>query len=426
MILSRTTEQCSKGRVRSALDLRDWLNIMPATMTTKRRPRGSGGIIYRGKGSKRRMYVRVRYKDASGQVRDKLERVYSKSEVGETVHDLRQDLKVGGERVFTGAKLTFRELATLYAKSYHMPAMIVEGTKVSGLKSLRSSKMLLANLVAYFGERPIRSITYEDIKRFKQERLQTPAVWGLNTRGTSKAGNRTEKQRSVASVHREIEELRKVLRFATSQRWLLHNPLTMGAPLINKADEKKRIRILTHDEEARLLQVCVGKREHLAGFLVVAIDTFMRAGELMKLKRKDVDFRARTVRVVAENSKTNAPRIIGLTSRALLELEKLSDCLAPDDLLFTCGNVKRSFKTACRLAQIEGMRVHDLRHTGITRRLEAAARAGVPWQLVMKESGHTNTVTFMRYFNPDVEMMNRAADAMDLIREETTKEQRVM
>ena len=85
----------------------------------------------------------------------------------------------------------------------------------------------------------MRSITYGDLLRFKEERLKTRTVRGG--------------ERAIASVHRELELLHRILTVAVREGWLLQNPFNAGDPLISKADEKKRERILTVEEERRLL-----------------------------------------------------------------------------------------------------------------------------------------------------------------------------
>ena len=179
-----------------------------------------------------------------------------------------------------------------------------------------------------------------------------------------------------------------------------------------------RERILTREEETRLLVACTtpesqGKRSHLRPLLIMALDTGMRRGEIVKLKWSDVDFERRSISVRATTTKTLRPRTIGMTSR--LHAELLARWGASeqnaDALVFGMADVKKSFAAACKAAGIEGFRLHDARHTAITRMI----RAGMPAGEVMKISGHTQMTTFARYVNVDHQTATRAAAALDAL-----------
>lgn len=118
-----------------------------------------------------------------------------------------------------------------------------------------------------------------------------------------------------------------------------------GDPLISIADERKRERILTRDEELRLLSACEN-RKHLRAILICALDTGMRRGEILGLKWSDVDFEERVLTIRAFNTKTMKERQVSLTTRLTLELEQLWDASPKigEGLVFGfTNNVKRSF-----------------------------------------------------------------------------------
>jgi integrase len=99
-----------------------------------------------------------------------------------------------------------------------------------------------------------------------------------------------------------------------------------GDPLISVADERKRERILTRDEENRLLAACENRyQRHLRPILICALDTGMRRGEILGLKWSDVEFEERVLTIRAFNMKTMKERQVSLTIRLAIELEKLWD-----------------------------------------------------------------------------------------------------
>ncbi|MFL6275395.1 MAG: site-specific integrase [Blastocatellia bacterium] len=342
--------------------------------------------------------ARFTYTDETGKRRDVKLRADSKTEAKEELKKLINKFDAQGEQSIEGDKLTFRELARFYEERNLVPAEYHGDRKIRGLRNHLAPRVHLRVVTEHFGAKRIKSITHSDIEVFRQLRL--------------KAKTKRGKVRTIATVNRELEQLRAVLRFAVRQGWLLRSPFDMGAPLIAKADEVRRERVLTHEEEARLLAVCTGRRAHLKAILIAALDTGARRGELFKLTWVDVDFDNRLINLRATTTKTQRSRTIGMTARLyieLLALYHLSD-QSSDNLVFGFSdNVKKSFASACREARIAGFRFHDCRHTAITRMIQS----GMPSQLIMKVSGHTQAVTFSRYVNADEGVARQAANALD-------------
>lgn len=284
-----------------------------------------------------------------------------------------------------------------------IPARFVGSTKVAGLKNHKTPRTILRTLTDHFGKRPIKSLTHSDVEQYKLMRLDTPTKRG---------------QRQIAGVHRELEILRALFRFAIREGYLMRSPFEMGDPLISHADEVRRERVLTHEEEHSLLSACLTRdangrqrRVHLRPFLIAALDTGCRRGELFKLQWSDVDFAERTLTIRAENAKTARPRIIGMTPRLYDELSTLwqgSSLDAHDQIFGLSYTIKTGWKSICNEAGIEGLRFHDLRHTAITRMVQTRQ----PSAVIMKVSGHTQHSTFARYVNPSAEMVISVAQAL--------------
>jgi integrase len=218
--------------------------------------------------------------------------------------------------------------------------------------------------------------------------------------------------RSIASVNRELALLRRMLNVAQSQGWILQNPFKAGDPLISIADEKQRERILTREEETRLLGACEGKAKHLRSIIIAALDTGCRQGELLKLKWRDIDFESRTIVIQAFNTKTMRERNLALTTRLYVELQKLwqASDQNPDALVFGIqDNVKRSFQTVRKNAGLPDLRFHDLRHTAATRLVSLH----MPLPEVGRVLGHTQPQTTYRYMNLTIDTAKRAAQKFD-------------
>src|SRR6266498_2674295 len=68
------------------------------------------------------------------------------------------------------------------------------------MRSERTVRIRIAVLVAHFGDIPVSNITVASVEKFKATRLNTPTKY--------------DTERNIASVHRELETLRAILRFA--------------------------------------------------------------------------------------------------------------------------------------------------------------------------------------------------------------------
>ncbi len=323
-----------------------------------------GAVITRGKS----IYARVRFVDDFGKTRSIERKAENRTNAKLILRNLLSELDERGEKGIQAESLTFRQLAEDYKSrklipaEYHGNAKNI--TKIAGLRSWKTPQGWLNTLIEHFGNKKIRSITHADIEDYKFKRLNKITV--------------RETQRAIASVNRELELLRAILRFAVRQRWLSHSPFELGEPLISKSDEIKRERVLTFDEEKRLLNVCVGERtitykrkgkevtatmktgrELLKALIITAVDTAMRKGEIIKLRWRDVDFPMRTITIIAFNSKTAKARQVGMTQRVFDELKNLWE-ISPkslDELVFGIkDNFKKSFASACSDAKIEGFR----------------------------------------------------------------------
>ncbi len=78
--------------------------------------------------------------------------------------------------------------------------------------------------------------------------------------------------------------------------------------------EAERDRVLSFEEEARLLEVCIDRRVHLRPILLCALDTAMSSGEIFKMRWEHVDFHKGEMHIPQENSKTEKLRNIGMTA----------------------------------------------------------------------------------------------------------------
>lgn len=362
----------------------------------KDKPSKRDGILERdGK-----LYARISYFDSDGKRKQKWKIAKTRTEAKELRKQMIRELDDNGAQSLDASRMTLNKLADYFAKHYLIPPVYVGDAKVAGRRSLEGVGGQMTAIRARFGAKRLREITHGDLKRFKLARLETPTRYGT--------------QRGLAGVHRELALLRKMLNVAVAEGWLLRNPFERGEPLITLADEPKRERILTRDEEARLLAACAAhvRSRYLVPLVVAALDTGMRQGELFKLCWRDVDFGERLINVRAFNTKTMRERQVSMTARLTLELERLfaESPREPDGSVFgIANNVQKSFTSVRRAARLEDVRFHDLRHTAATR----LVALHIPLAEVGRVLGHTQPATTYRYVNANVETVRRASSALD-------------
>jgi integrase len=326
--------------------------------------------------------------------------------------EMLKELEEQGPKALDSANMTFAQLAQFYEETYLIDPEYVDGRKIAGYRGKYVFGIILKIHKNYFGNQKIREITHGDLKKFKAVRLKTPAIFGKNTRGTAKSGNVIQRHRSIATVHKELSLLRRIFNVAVSNSWLTKNPFDMGDSLINPGDEKPRERILTKEEEEKLLAACTGSKEHLRPIIICALDTGMRRGEIFKLNWADVDFESGIINIKAFNTKTLRERQVAMTSRLSQELYALwhNSSRNPDELVFgITTSSKKGFARVRKIVGLPDLRFHDLRHTHATR----LVAGHVPLSEVGRVLGHTQANTTYRYVNANVETARRAAAVLD-------------
>jgi integrase len=380
-------------------------------------------------------WARITYVDpVTGKRSDRQRRAENRAHAKELMQELVGEYDATGGRALEHARKTFAELAVHYEGHYLKPAEYVDGRKVSGMRSLPTAEGQIKVLKSHFGLRPLRSITHGDLRDFRAARLKTPTRGDLARH--ERALTKDPKAeicvtRSIASVNRELALLRRMMNVAQREGWIMRSPFSVGESLISLADERKRERILTRDEEGRLLAACGprelaytwrgrkvtakdsgARREHLRAIIICALDTGMRQGEMLKLRWHDVDLENRIITVRAFNTKTMRERQVSMTTRLTLELERLynQSPKQPEGLVFGIrDNVKHGFESARHAAGLDDLRFHDLRHTAATR----LVGAHIPLSEVGRVLGHTQANTTYRYVNANVDTARRAAAALD-------------
>jgi len=341
-----------------------------------------------------RFYVRISYTDQLGKRRELMRRARDKQHAKQLQKELAKQLDSAGDNQraeLDAAKMTFAKVAAMYEAIRLIPAVYVGDRKVAGLRSLRTPKAFLRRLVAYFGNARIRSITYSQVDAYRLKRLSD----GL----------------AIGSVNRELALLCSLFNYAKREGFISRSPFEMGAPLISLADETRRSRTLSRDEEERLLlALSDSRRLHIRALVIAALDTGARKNELLTLIWRDVDLPSSVIRLRSLNTKTARQRELPISARLRDELQRLESTPGDSEaLVFNSRNLQKHFATALREADVDDFRWHDMRHSFASR----LAHAGLSVPELAALLGHAMYQTTLRYANPTTETIQKAVEMLN-------------
>lgn len=289
------------------------------------------------------------------------------------------------------------------------PAEYLDGKKIAGLRDVDRSKSCLVRFKAFFGSRRLRDITYRDLRSYYAARLKDQTHY--------------KRPPTIATMNRELGILRRVFNVALREGWVTKSPFNAGESLISPASERRRERILTLDEERRLLNACASSSlNELRSLVVCLLDTGARLSEILKHLRWDsVSFESRTITLKAMTTKTLQGRQVAMTERLFGELKVIwnASAKAKEARIFRASarQARFAFAAACRSAKVEygspfGITFHSLRHTAATR----LVKGQMPLQMVGRILGHSQPQTTYRYLSADVETAAQAAAIFDALR----------
>jgi excisionase family DNA binding protein len=274
-------------------------------------------------------------------------------------------------------KIKFGEYADLYLKDYAMMAK----------KSGKTDEFRLKRMKEFFKNIELRKITPLLIQKFRTERLNE---------GVAKI-----------TTNREVALLKKMFSMAIDDGYLEQNP-AKKIKLYSELDTV-RDRVLSDEEEPKLFSELA---EHMKPFILSALHTGMRRGELFKLKWCNVDFDKQIIKV--EETKSKKVRFIPINSVLFDELLKLKAMEGKEQRVFPFKNVRTAFEKACKRAGLEDLTFHDLRRTFGTRLLER----GVDIVTISKLYGHSSVLVTQRYLHPKDTL---SKEAVELLVENSSK-----
>jgi len=238
-----------------------------------------------------------------------------------------------------GVDLFFKEAVAWYITTY-------SEKKISGF--VDKARLKLA--AKFFENRKVSGITPEDIEAFllalpKLRAQETPRVKGIKDH---------TKNHYLAIIRALFNRLRR------RKKWLGDNPcLEVAFIQVPTA----RVRFLYPAEEKRLSPVVINE-PGIWAYYFMGLHTGARIRELMGIRVMDVDLTMGQIFI--PNSKNHKSRYIPLSSDTLAFVAPLVVGKKPEAGLLpkaSYGYIRKHFMALCKIAEVEGFRIHDMRHT---------------------------------------------------------------
>src|SRR5581483_410085 len=158
-----------------------------------------------------------------------------------------------------------------------------------------------------------------------------------------KEGNYHWKELSGTTLNRDLACLKTIVRRAVLNRQIDRNPLE-GFKLFK---EIPRDRTLTPVEFQTLLSHCI---QHLKPMVFLAYRVGMRRGEILNLRRNQVDYQNRIIILEAADTKTQDRREIPMDDEMIDVLRRVPRVLGSPYFFTYRGKPIRDFKTGFRNA----------------------------------------------------------------------------
>jgi integrase len=249
-------------------------------------------------------------------------------------------------------------------------------------RSAERDKYSAKRLYPHFTGRYLSEITVADIHAYSQARREDGA--------------------KPSTINKELHFFSAAINYANRRwNWDLRNPIS-GQTL---KEPPGRVRWITREEADALIKTAEAERQspHLADFIRLGLHTGMRKQEILGLTWDRVDLQNHRLYLTPDQNKSGKHRSIPINDtarQAIIHRAKFRATYCPASPWVFCDshgkriqNIRTSFATACRKANIENFRPHDLRHTCAS----WLVSSGVPLLEVAELLGHASVTTTQRY-----------------------------
>lgn len=317
------------------------------------------------------------------------------------------DYRIGGR---TGRRVRKAAPTRELAKAHERDAKVKEFR--GDVLEVAQEKIRLSELVRRYNElhengnalstRTRNGYVFERLK----DALGNPILQEISERDLDQYKANRLKVVKPATVNLELRVIRSLFNRAKEWGVLKNSPARRVRSL---RLEQKEPHFLTVEEGRCLSRVATGQ---MKTFIVVALNTGLRKGELFALKWSDIDIAKAELRV--RKSKGKRFRVV-LLNHTSLEALRTQPRHITSRLIFYNSNgtawkdVRGSFRAALTHAKLPRIRIHDLRHSFVSN----LVAAGVDLRAVQELAGHANIATTMKYAHLSPERLRESVAALE-------------
>lgn len=288
-------------------------------------------------------------------------------------------------------QITFKDFTEkYYNKSYENR---LNGKKKCEAEIINRQKFI----IGHFGDMLLSNITMSDAHDFVEKlKTRNPTI-------------------QLTTIKRYLRSINAIMNYAVKFDFIEKNVIAqydLKAPDVNKE------RRLSKDEVDLLLFYCKqSKNKNLYPIVQIALNTGMRKGEIVKLKKDDIitNSSTTTIRIRAENAKACKERTVPANNTLceLINKQISTKNLKDDDLLFEAKSFKSAFVNIVKKMEskhgVKHFRFHDLRHTTASNLIDNAISPSA----VSKILGHSTIRMIERYIHCDEHEVSRAVNSLD-------------
>jgi len=246
------------------------------------------------------------------------------------------------------------------------------------LKSIRTERNRVLAWAREFGSRPLGQITRTEIEAWRREKMA---------------------RCRPATINRDLSRLRHMLNLAVEWELLEESPMK-GMKFLR--ENNARTRYLSLEECQRLIASCIAP--HIRALVTVALHSGMRLGEILNLRRHDLDFASGFILV--RDSKNGESRHVPADA-TLFALFRAYPHRPSTDLV----DVRTGFQNACKRAGLTDLHFHDLRHTFASQ----FVMAGGDLYILKEILGHKSINMTQRYAHLSPTYKVKAIDRMNIL-----------
>lgn len=266
--------------------------------------------------------------------------------------------------------------------------ILFEQYSITNKKSYKADKYMLNIIKDYFKQIVLEDINLKFLEEFKNYLL-------------------VDRKLSNATVNRYRALLSKLFNIAIANKLITTNPIK---EVVKLRENNFKIRFLTKEEEERLFIVLNKTNSHLTPIIICALQTGMRRGEIFNLKWSNIDFEYGFIELL--ETKSGKSRKIPISDKLQKVFETLNQnttyVFTNPETNLPYTDIKKSFKSILKKANIENFRFHDFRHTVATR----LATSNIDLIVVKEILGHADIQTTMRYAHA---VPKRKLDAIEVL-----------